>query len=340
MSISTGWNDTGHTSSKCNVYDPTQYVFLPMAYTVVLCIGLPGNAIAMVVFLRNDKIKKAIRIYLINLTIADILFNLTLPLWIDYYFNGGNWNLLNGSVLSEILCRVAGATYYLATYCAITFMMLISVNRHYTIQMSKSRMPLNTRQGALATCLITWIIWICCAVPSLVEHQTYSTNLSVTKCFEHFSGSQGYSYAMIIYVFISFLVVLASYISIMKSLSSPLSRSRCVHLRLAKSMVLGMLLVFVICIAPYHLTVVAWVANRTSSVGCKPLSTLDVMHRINSALLSLNSCIDPVIYCFSVKRFRTDLLKIWRKILRWVPLHEAVHEVQESHIKSSSFTSS
>ncbi|XP_069077393.1 platelet-activating factor receptor-like [Pleurodeles waltl] len=340
MSISIGGNDTEHTSSTCNDYDPTQYVFLPMAYTVVLCIGLPGNAIAMVVFLHNGKIKKAIRIYLINLTFADILFNLTLPLWIDYYFNGGNWNVLNGSVFSEILCRVAGATYYLTTYSAITFMMLISVNRHYTIQMSKSRLPLNTRQGALATCIITWLVWICCAVPSLVERQTFQTSRSVTKCFEDFSGSQSYSYAMIIYVSISFLVVLASYISIMKNLSLPLSRSRGAHRRLAKAMVLGMLLVFVICIAPYHLTIVAWVASRTSSVGCKPLSILDVMHRINCALLSLNSCIDPVIYCFSVKRFRTDLLKIWHKILRWVPLHEAIHEGQVSHIRSSSFTSS
>ncbi|XP_069478676.1 platelet-activating factor receptor-like [Ambystoma mexicanum] len=339
MNSSDGQNGTGSEVEPCDVGDPTQFFFLPMVYSMVLCVGLPGNAIALVVFFHNGKIKKAIRIYLINLTISDILFNLTLPLWIYYYFRGGDWPALNGSVVSEILCRLSGATYYLATYSAITFMTLISINRYYTIEMSKSRLLLNTRQGALAISLATWLVWLCCALPSLLEQQSFQNNLSVTKCFEQYSDSEGYCYATIVYTVASFLIVLASYISIIKSLSSPQSRSRSAHRRLAKAMVLGMLLVFLICIAPYHLTIAAWLVNRPSSPVCRSPSTLDVMHRINVALLSLNSCIDPVIYCFSVKRFRTDLLKMWRKILRWLPLQDHVLEVQESHIKSSSFTS-
>uniref|UniRef100_A0A8D2NPJ4 G-protein coupled receptors family 1 profile domain-containing protein n=1 Tax=Zosterops lateralis melanops TaxID=1220523 RepID=A0A8D2NPJ4_ZOSLA len=104
---------------ECVPNNPVQFILVPIIYCLVLCVGLPGNLVALLVFLQSGKVRKAIRIYLINLTLADILFNLTLPLWIHYYLSGGDW------LLSEVACRLAGAAYYLATYSAITFMALI-----------------------------------------------------------------------------------------------------------------------------------------------------------------------------------------------------------------------
>uniref|UniRef100_A0A663EHA3 G-protein coupled receptors family 1 profile domain-containing protein n=1 Tax=Aquila chrysaetos chrysaetos TaxID=223781 RepID=A0A663EHA3_AQUCH len=68
----------GHPG-ECVSSDPVQFVLVPAVYCLVLCVGLPGNLVALLVFLQSGKVRKAIRIYLINLTLADILFNLTLP---------------------------------------------------------------------------------------------------------------------------------------------------------------------------------------------------------------------------------------------------------------------
>uniref|UniRef100_A0A803W469 G-protein coupled receptors family 1 profile domain-containing protein n=1 Tax=Ficedula albicollis TaxID=59894 RepID=A0A803W469_FICAL len=65
--------------SECVPNNPVQFVLVPVIYCLVLCVGLPGNLVALLVFLQSGKVRKAIRIYLINLTLADILFNLTLP---------------------------------------------------------------------------------------------------------------------------------------------------------------------------------------------------------------------------------------------------------------------
>uniref|UniRef100_A0A8C9NSC5 G-protein coupled receptors family 1 profile domain-containing protein n=1 Tax=Serinus canaria TaxID=9135 RepID=A0A8C9NSC5_SERCA len=83
---------------ECLPTNPVQFVLVPVIYCLVLCVGLPGNLVALLVFLQSGKVRKAIRIYLINLTLADILFNLTLPLWIHYYLAGGDW------LLSEATC--------------------------------------------------------------------------------------------------------------------------------------------------------------------------------------------------------------------------------------------
>ncbi|KAL8220509.1 UNVERIFIED_CONTAM: hypothetical protein K2H54_048544 [Gekko kuhli] len=295
-------------AGKCQPNDPMQFILVPAIYCLVLCVGLPGNLAALLVFLQSGRVRKAIRIYLINLTLADIFFNLTLPFWIPYYLAGGNWKL------PEVVCRLAGATYYLATYSAMAFMTLISLNRYCTV--AKLQLALNKPQGALMGCTVAWLLCSACAVPSLTTQQTHQEGPENTKCFEQHSGRRSYAYAMVGLFVASFLVVLGAYMSIIRSLSAAAGTCQGGHRRRACAMVLGMLLVFVVCVAPYHLSLVPWVAAWNSVSFCRPLSFLDNLHMLSIALLSLNSCIDPLIYCFSIKRFRTDLwrmLKLWKE---------------------------
>lgn len=299
-------------AGQCQPNDPVQFILVPAIYCLVLCVGLPGNLAALLVFLQSGRVRKAIRIYLINLTLADIFFNLTLPFWIPYYLAGGNWEL------PEVACRLAGATYYLATYSAMAFMTLISLNRYCTV--AKLELALNKPQGALVGCAVAWLLCLACAVPSLTTQQTHQAGPENTKCFEQRSGRRSYAYAMVALFVASFLVVLGAYMSIMRSLSAAASSCQGGHRRRARAMVLGMLLVFVVCVAPYHLSLVPWVAAWMSISFCGPPSFLDNLHMLSVALLSLNSCIDPLIYCFSIKRFRTDLWRMVRRFTRCLPL--------------------
>ncbi|NWU82056.1 PTAFR factor, partial [Onychorhynchus coronatus] len=279
----------------CLPHDPVQFVLVPVVYCLVLCVGLPGNLVALLVFLQSGKVRKAIRIYLINLTLADILFNLTLPLWIHYYLSGGDW------LLSEAACRLAGAAYYLATYSAVTFMALISFNRF-------------------------------CA--------TFPARAGATACFEQHGRHRAYAYAMVGFFAAAFVVVLATYASIARALSVPAAASPGSHRQQARAMVLGMLLVFVVCVAPYHLTLAPWVGSRPPAPPCGPPDTLDVLHALSVALLSLNSCLDPLVYCFSIRRFRADLGRTLRKIGWCLPLPPPGPPGPGPGTRGSSFTSS
>ncbi|KYO48046.1 platelet-activating factor receptor [Alligator mississippiensis] len=318
----------------CEPRDPMQFLLVPLVYCLVLCVGLPGNLMALLVFLQSSKVRKAIRIYLINLTLADILFNLTLPLWIPYYFARGHW------VLSEAACRVAGAAYFLATYSAIIFMTLISVDRYCTVRVARLDLVLNRRRGAGAACVVAWLLCLCSALPSVVVQQTFPMGTRRVQCFEQYAGQRSYACAMVGLFVLSFLVVMGSYVSIMRSLSDSATASQGAHRRLARAMVLGMLLVFAVCVAPYHFILVPWMDSHTGAPHCRPPSTLDNLHTLSVALLSLNSCIDPLIYCFSIKRFRADLWRTARKILRCLPPPPSPLERAVPHVRSSSFISS
>ncbi|XP_039596372.1 platelet-activating factor receptor-like [Polypterus senegalus] len=288
--------------SHCEEGDSFEFFFVPVVYSVVFCLGLPSNLLALLVFLqRTEAVKKVIQIYLLNLTIADILFNLMLPFWVVYYVKKGDW------VFTEIGCRLAGAVYYVCTYSSITFMTLISINR-YCIVTKRSNRYVSSKRGAFISCMLSWAFWFCCAIPTLLVDQTSKTEFGLTKCFEKFSQNTLYYFAVCGFFGLSFFMVLLTYVSIIRSLSAPDSLSQSKTPRtLAKAMVSGILLVFLICVAPYHITLVFWVIERGQRHGCFHMSALRISHWINTGLLSVNSCIDPLIYCFSLQRFRTEI---------------------------------
>ncbi|XP_074017948.1 platelet-activating factor receptor-like [Numenius arquata] len=319
---------------ECVPSDPVQFVLVPAVYCLVLCVGLPGNLVALLVFLQSGKVRKAIRIYLINLTLADILFNLTLPFWIPYYLAGGDW------LLSEAACRLAGAAYYLATYSAVTFMALISFNRYCAVRAARRALPLTGRRGAALACTLAWLLGLGCAVPTLAARQTFPTRAGATACFEQHGRQRAYAYAMVGFFAAAFLVVLGTYASIARALSVPAAASPGSHRQQARAMVLGMLLVFVVCVAPYHLTLAPWVGSRPPVPPCEPPAALDVLHTLSVALLSLNSCLDPLVYCFSIRRFRADLGRTLRKIGRCLPLSPPAPTGPVPSVRVSSFTSS
>ncbi|XP_074782427.1 platelet-activating factor receptor-like [Athene noctua] len=324
----------GHPGD-CVPSDPVQFVLVPAVYCLVLCVGLPGNLVALLVFLQSGKVRKAIRIYLINLTLADILFNLTLPLWIPYYLAGGDW------LLSEAACRLAGAAYYLATYSAVTFMALISFNRFCAVRAARRELPLTGRRGAALACALAWLLGLGCAVPTLAAQQTFPARAGATACFEQHGRQRGYAYAMVGFFAAAFLVVLGAYASIARALSVPAAASPGSHRQQARAMVLGMLLVFVVCVAPYHLTLAPWVGSRPPVPLCGPPAALDVLHALSVALLSLNSCLDPLVYCFSIWRFRHDLGRTLRRMGRCcLPLPPPAPAAPVPSARASSFASS
>ncbi|KAB1268279.1 Transmembrane protein LOC653160 [Camelus dromedarius] len=72
--------------------DPARFIVVPAAYALALGLGLPANLAALAVFVRSGRrLGQALRLYLLNLALADVLFTLTLPLWLTYYLGPAHW---------------------------------------------------------------------------------------------------------------------------------------------------------------------------------------------------------------------------------------------------------
>ncbi|XP_055110647.1 G-protein coupled receptor 20-like [Symphalangus syndactylus] len=155
-----------------------------------------------------------------------------------------------------------------------------------------ARLALCHRRPARAACAFAWLAGL------------------APPCLEHRWASSGLASATVAFFAAAFLLVLAAYVSLVRALKAPSGPGPATagaHRRAAKTMVLGFLLVFALSLAPYHLLLAPWVARRDDDGDrCRAASTLDILHTLSLALLSLNSCLDPLICCCFVRRFHQD----------------------------------
>ncbi|XP_029114401.1 platelet-activating factor receptor-like [Scleropages formosus] len=278
--------------AHCDVSSWTASVLMPAVYSLVFCVGLPANALALLVLCRKGgRLKAAMKVYLLNLAVADGLFCLTLPLWVPYYSLGAHWPFL------DVPCRLAGSLYYVSTYCSVCFMTLISVNRYRTLTATRHLLPMLRRKGAASVSALTWFAWLACAVPSLSAPQL-RLDSGLARCFQDVEPRM--ALAACGFSAVSFLTVFFCYVSILASLGVRPPRQG-LHRRRAKAVVLGMLLVFLGCVLPYHGTLLLWALQRSEPRCPSPA------HHITTALLSASSAVNPLVYCFSLPQFRSAL---------------------------------
>uniref|UniRef100_A0A4X1VZL6 G-protein coupled receptors family 1 profile domain-containing protein n=1 Tax=Sus scrofa TaxID=9823 RepID=A0A4X1VZL6_PIG len=201
--------------------DPARFIVVPAAYALALALGLPANVAALAVFVRSGRrLGQALRLYLLNLALADVLFTLTLPLWLTYYLGPAHWPF------PEAACRAAGAAYYVSTYAAVAFAALISVCRCGSVRRpgprATARSALRRRGPARAACAAAWLAGLACAAPSLAApHALRPGPGGSARCLERGWARAGLAYATVAFFAAAFLLVLAAYVSLARALAAP-----------------------------------------------------------------------------------------------------------------------
>ncbi|XP_049437392.1 P2Y purinoceptor 1-like isoform X3 [Epinephelus fuscoguttatus] len=101
--------------------------FLPPVYIVVFIVGLVANGWGLKSLLHNWKKLKIINVFVLNLGLADILYLLTLPFLVVYYFMKSKW------IFGDAFCKITRFCFNLNLYGSIGFLTCISVYRYLAI---------------------------------------------------------------------------------------------------------------------------------------------------------------------------------------------------------------
>ncbi|XP_076848205.1 platelet-activating factor receptor [Brachyhypopomus gauderio] len=296
-----------------------RYSVFPAFYGVVFVLGLVANIYALYVLkhMREAKAMNEIRIYMTNLTVADLLFVCVLPFWIDYYAHNGNWRL------PEVLCRISGSFFFINTYCSVLFLTVISINRYWAVTSPLVAASSDCwKRGAIVSFVI-WAVTLALAANQLASDSVQrDERAGVERCFEGYhketeSGKMivAVTHFLIVGLFIVvFLLVVVCNVLIARALlaqhiSQP--RASTGHRphgtkRRALRMLCAVVGVFVVCFLPHHLVQVPWVI-AVLGLSDWDLGTQQVLndaHQVTLLLMSLNCILDPIVYCFATTKFR------------------------------------
>ncbi|XP_061538443.1 P2Y purinoceptor 12 [Phycodurus eques] len=315
-------NRSNLTCSRDNV---VKTVVFPILYSILFLAGLSLNGLAMWVFLRIPS-RSHFVIYLKNVVVADVVMTLTFPFKVLSDSN------MASTGLRIFVCRVSSVLFYLTMYISILFFGLISIDRcRKTLAPFKGTNAIRlARRKFLST--VVWVVLLVLCLPNVIL--TGKTPQSpYFKCSNLKDSAGLYWHEVVNHVcqvifWGNLLIVIVCYTLITKELYKSYSRTKArgpegcrasgkqkQHAkRKMNTNVFLVLAVFFVCFVPFHFARVPYTLSQTRGLLFDCRLKLFFFHLKESTLFlsSLNSLLDPLIYFFLCKSFRTTLFKTLR----------------------------
>ncbi|XP_059819766.1 P2Y purinoceptor 8 [Hypanus sabinus] len=278
---------------------------LPIFYLIVAAISLPGNGFSLFLLCRTQPKTSSI-VFMINLTITDLILGAFLPFQSMYHWKGNNWTF------GSSLCSMVTVLFYANMYCSILTMTCISLERYSGVVLPMHCKRWRITKHAILICLVMWALVLITLLPLEMNDLTYEVQeLNITTCFDVLKRdmlpSKAAWAAFLFTLFgilflIPFCITVYCYIRIIAKLIKTSTSYGHKQKRRAICLALIVLLVFITCFTPNNFILLAHIIERIFYE-----KGIYSAYKITLTLSCLNSCLDPFIYYFASMEFRKKL---------------------------------
>ncbi|XP_035525061.1 probable G-protein coupled receptor 174 [Morone saxatilis] len=296
-----------------------QHSVYAVVYSVILAPGLLGNVLALWVFRVYVRETKKAVVFMMNLAVADLLQVLSLPLRIYYYLNH-TWPF------GHHLCMICFYLKYVNMYASIYFLVCVSVRRCELI-MRPLRCNSSSRKRDMFICALGWLlVFLGCLPFPLLRNSSSELNAnssdkpSATEpvCFSELpmrNVSIPAAWALLIIAeLLGFIIPLILVLACACLTAGSLRETSGGAIpdrgekRRALRMVLSCAVVFLLCFAPYHITMpLDFLVKANALASCTFRDLIRRCHPVTLCLASLNCSLDPLMYYFTTDEF-------WRRL--------------------------
>ncbi|XP_027806727.2 B1 bradykinin receptor [Marmota flaviventris] len=290
---------------------------LPVFLLAICSLGLLGNLLVLSVLLLPRRRLSAAEIYLANLAASDLVFVLGLPFWAENIWNEFHWPF------GALLCRVVSGVIKANLFTSIFLVVAISQDRYQVLVHPMASRRRRRRRQAQATCALIWVVGGLLSTPTFLLRSVEAVpELNVSACVLLLPHQAWHVARMVELTVLGFLLPLAAIVffngHILASLRGreAVGRARCGGPSDGKTTALILALVgaFLVCWAPYHLFAFLEFLFRVGAVrGCSWEEPIDLGLQLANSLAFANSCLNPVIYVFVGRLFRTKLWELYKR---------------------------
>ncbi|XP_041940138.1 C-X-C chemokine receptor type 4b [Alosa sapidissima] len=279
-----------------------QKIFLPIVYGIIFVLGIVGNGLVIVVMGYQKKSSNMTDKYRVHLSVADMLFVLSLPFWAvdvasSWYFGG-------------FLCVAVHMIYTVNLYSSVLILAFISLDRYLAVV--KATNSLSTRK-LLAERIIYIGVWLPAAlltVPDLVFARAEERG-SRTFC-ERVYPLEGNVIWMAVFRFQQILVgfvlpgliIFTCYYIIISRLSQG-SKGQTLKRKALKTTVI-LIVCFFFCWLPYCIGIFVDTLSQLNVIGgnCGLMQGLQKWIPISEVLAYFHCCLNPILYAFLGVKFK------------------------------------
>ncbi|XP_013856894.1 G-protein coupled receptor 1 [Austrofundulus limnaeus] len=274
-----------------------------VVYIIIFVLGVIGNG--TVIWVTAFKSKRTVNsVWLLNLAVADFVFVLFLPFYIDYILRDFHWSF------GVVMCKMNSFVSVMNMFASVLFLTVLSVDRYVSLVHLNWSQRHRTVAGAWLVCACVWVAAAILSCPALVFRDIMRLHDKVV-CFSNFHTHDQHKAAVrhitivVIRTSVGFLLPFTAICVTGVLLSTKVKTSRgSVRVSSFSKMVTAVILAFFLCWAPFHVFSLMELTIHSSTYLLKllrdgfPLAT---------SLGFFNSCMNPLLYMLLGKKVRTIL---------------------------------
>ncbi|XP_058498210.1 P2Y purinoceptor 1-like [Solea solea] len=289
--------------------------FLPPVLILVFIVGLVANGWGLKSLLHNWRKLGNVNVFVLNLGLADVLYLLTLPFLMIYYFRRSEW------IFGATFCKMTRFCFNLNLYGTIGFLTCISVYRYLAIV---HPMKVFGRITVKHSVTVSVLVWLLVGVQSLPDMFYPKSRNNAWNCYETTNDDfvedyLKYSLGWTLTGFcIPFLITLGCYGHVIVILCSRNTTDNVLKEKCLKLLFI-LILLFSICYIPYHLfkNLNLWSRVLLKQRICYEWSNgVYIAHQISRGLVCLNSALNPLIYLHGSKDISAQLIQLLQRARR------------------------
>ncbi|XP_062891720.1 suppressor of SWI4 1 homolog [Mobula hypostoma] len=279
-----------------------QRSILPPFFGVEFVLAFIGNSLAIGLFLRQRRTWHSGIIYAFSLAVNDLLYVVTLPLLVAYYSMGKHW------VFGEGLCKIERFLFTCNLYGSALFITCISLNRYMGIvhpMFTHNHLELkHAKIVSLVVCLIACTITSPTLVYSEVKAKGNKSECLGSASDEALPSYFSYSLSLaVLGCIIPFLVTFVSYLSIFKVVLRSQSVDK-LQRRKVGLLVCTVIVLYAVSFIPYVVLRNSNLYRRLHKLDKGRPSPIYKAYQLSKGLVSLNSCIHPLLYASQLDSLR------------------------------------
>ncbi|KAF7656025.1 hypothetical protein LDENG_00047200 [Lucifuga dentata] len=297
--------------SNCTVDTSYRFTFYQVSYSVIFLVGLATNSLALHRLCLSSCTLNSTTIYMASLSVADLVFVLSLPLRIYYYHQKAQaFSSKPGDASAwtpgVVYCHLTFTLKYISLYGGIFFLVCIAVDRYFAVVRPLASTPRRLRAAQLLVSGGIWclVLGLSIGLPLLNsaasrQHQPCLLDPSSPRHRAIILTALGLVLGSFL---LPAVLLLFSYCRVLNVLRQPRHRSRSQRRsrRNTLTVIYWVLAAFLLCFVPYHINLLGYTLTHVGLLpNCVLAKVTKVVHPVVLSLASSNCCLNPFIYYFS-----------------------------------------
>ncbi|XP_048040551.1 leukotriene B4 receptor 1 [Megalobrama amblycephala] len=270
---------------------------------VCFLVGTPGNLLVMWTILKYVKERSHTVLLILHLAAADLLVLITLPLWI--------YSLARSWVFGEAVCKAMVYIINACMYGSVFIITIMSVERFLAV-----RYPffsISWRKQALnKILLIIWMASFLLSIPVIVTHTLGEVHGHDQCTFREYTSDIQEAVLLILETLIGFIVPFFTMLVCYGCLFNRIAQMNFRSKRKSTVLICSVVVIFALCWIPHHvgnfLSLISLALKHSNPDMAESLEdACTTMAIIAGALVFISSSVNPVLYVFAARSFRSSL---------------------------------